>query len=210
MEADLDMAREIQVVLLPPQSLSFPRTAAPQEASLQFHRRYLPATSLGGDFFDMLELSQAEGGLFICDVMGHGVRSALVTAMMRVLVEEPSPVTLDPGKFLAKINQVLLGILRQAEVPTFASAFYLVADVPRGQIRYANAGHPMPFHLRRSAGVVERLALAEGQCGPALGLHEEAVYATAECPMAVNDLIVLFTDGLFEVESANREYFGQE
>src|ERR1051325_2508744 len=91
MEADLDMAREIQTVLLPPQSLTFPRQPGPQGASLYFHRRYLPTTTLGGDFFDMMELAETKAGLFICDVMGHGVRSALVTAMMRALVEEPSP-----------------------------------------------------------------------------------------------------------------------
>jgi sigma-B regulation protein RsbU (phosphoserine phosphatase) len=116
--------------------------------------------------------------------------------------------TADPVEMLIALLATLQDELTVTEM--HISIFYAVIDPKRRQIRYANAGHPMPFHLRRSAGVVEHLALAEGQCGPALGLHEEAIYATAERPMAVNDLIVLFTDGLFEVENANKEYFGQE
>jgi len=210
MEADLDMAREIQVVLLPPQFLTFPRKAVASQAALCFHRRYLPATSLGGDFFDVLELSDAEAGLFLCDVMGHGVRSALVTAIMRALVEEPSPVTIDPGKFLSKLNQSLVRILRQAESPTFASAFYLVANVANGTMRYASAGHPSPFHLHRDAGAVEPLPQPGGQPGLALGISEEADYQVASRSLASNDLVVLFTDGIFEVEGTNKEYFGQQ
>jgi sigma-B regulation protein RsbU (phosphoserine phosphatase) len=208
MEADLDMARGIQQVMLPKQFSSFPRGAVGKDVSLRFSHRYWPVTKLGGDFFDMLPVSSTEAGVFICDVMGHGVRSALVTAMMRALVEEQSPVMTDPGKFLAKVNQVLLGILRQADVPTFASAFYLVADVARGEVRYANAGHPTPFHLRRSLGAVE--PLSDGQAGPALGLFAEAVYPSYSRRLAINDLVMLFTDGLFEVEGANKEYYGQE
>jgi sigma-B regulation protein RsbU (phosphoserine phosphatase) len=210
MEADLDMAREIQVVLLPPQFLAFPRGSSSQNASLHFHRRYLPVTSLGGDFFDVLELSKTQAGLFLCDVMGHGVRSALVTAMMRALVEEPTPLTTDPGKFLSQLNHRLLTILRQAEVPTFASAFYLVTDVVSGQMRYASAGHPPPLHLNRKAGVVQALSLPGGQPGLALGISDEAEYATGQISLAVHDLVVLFTDGLYEVEGPNKEYYGLE
>jgi sigma-B regulation protein RsbU (phosphoserine phosphatase) len=125
-------------------------------------------------------------------------------------VEEPTPLTTDPGKFLAQLNHRLLTILRQADVPTFASAFYLVADVATGQMRYASAGHPPPLHLKRKAGVVQALPLPGGQPGLALGISEEAEYATGQCSLAVHDMVVLFTDGLYEVEGPNKEYFGLE
>ena len=91
----------------------------------------------------------------------------------------------------------------------FASAFYLVVDVARSQMSYANAGHPSPLHLRRRAGEVEPI-LSNGSLGPALGLFEEAAYGSCVCPIAPGDLVILFTDGLFEVEGPDDEYYSQD
>ena len=81
------MAREIQLAMLPQQYPSFPLGVQPSESLLQFRHRYHPTGQVGGDFFNVLPLAPTKAGLFICDVMGHGVRSALVTAMVRALVE---------------------------------------------------------------------------------------------------------------------------
>src|SRR5690606_27287299 len=124
----------------------------PSESALNFCHRYLPTTTLGGDFFDVLALSDTMAGVFICDVMGHGVRSALVTAMMRALVGERTPVTVDPGQFLTELNRHLLFILPQTDTPMFASAFYVVIDVEKGLVSYANAGHPSPLYAGRETG----------------------------------------------------------
>jgi serine phosphatase RsbU (regulator of sigma subunit) len=148
-------------------------------------------------------------GVFICDVMGHGVRSALVTAMMRALVGERTTVAADPGQFITELNRHLLSILEQTSTPMFASAFYLIADVETGRMCYANAGHPSPLHVRRAAGTVEKLVTDERASGPALGVFEDAVYDTSWCEMAPGDFFVLLTDGLFEVEGADEEY-GEE
>ncbi len=208
MRADLDMARELQEALLPQQYPCFPAGAAPKESALHFCHRYNPASSVGGDFFDVVALSDTEAGVFICDVMGHGVRAALVTAIVRGWVEELKPISHDPGRFLTEINRRLVSTLRQTRTPMFVSALYLVMDVAAGEIRFANAGHPSPLHLRRDAGAVEPLRFADSKPGPALGVFEDSVYATALRPLAVRDVVVVFTDGLFEVDSRHQEQYG--
>jgi len=207
LEDDLHMAREIQQAFLPQQYPSFPRKASPGESALRFVSRYIPTTAVGGDFFHVLALSDTEAGVFICDVMGHGVRAALVTAIQRALVEEMLPVAHDPGRFLTEINRALLSILRRARTPMFASAFYLVVDVGNGQLRYANAGHPRPLHLHRSLGTLDFLSTERP--GPALGVFKNTGYQTRTSTVSPHDLIVLFTDGLYEVEGKGDVYFDQ-
>jgi serine phosphatase RsbU (regulator of sigma subunit) len=141
--------------------------------------------------------------------MGHGVRSALVTAVARGLIEELLPTANEPGKFLTQLNHSLMAILRRTRTPMFASAFFLVADIENSVIRFANAGHPSPLHLRRSSQVVEQLRYAGNGAGPALGIDETFVYHTYECELAERDLIILFTDGLFEVTRGEEE-FGED
>jgi serine phosphatase RsbU (regulator of sigma subunit) len=143
-------------------------------------------------------------------VVGHGLRAALVTAIVRGLIEELAPIATDPGPFLTEINQSLVAIFRQTETPMLVTAFYLVVSLVDGRMRYANAGHPHPLHVRREADVVELLRPKESQ-GPVLGIFEGARYQNCTSRALVNDLIVLFTDGLFEVEvGTNDEYYGEE
>src|SRR5262249_50561472 len=104
LEADFNMAREIQEVFLPHQYPTFPHSVAPEQSALQFSHRYFPAAAVGGDFFDVFAITDTTCGIFLCDVMGHGMRAALVTAIMRGLVEELMPVAADAGKFLTEIN----------------------------------------------------------------------------------------------------------
>jgi len=209
MEDDLKMAREIQLTMLPQQFPTFPRSASPSQSALKFTHRYLPAGSVGGDFFTVSALSENEAGVFICDVAGHGVRSALVTAMIRALAEELNPLATNPGKFLSKLNSDLHAILRDTGTPMLTTAFYLVADWTTGTMRYANAGHPKPLHIRRGSGQVEPLANSGGQSQPVLGLFDGASYQTCEVKLNPKDVVMLFTDGLYEVEDRNNELFSQ-
>src|SRR5882757_4143693 len=87
MEESLRMAREIQVAMLPQQYPAFPKNVTAEQSAFQFTHRYYPAETVSGDFFNVLALSDAEAGVLICDVTGHGVRAALVTAMIRALSE---------------------------------------------------------------------------------------------------------------------------
>ena len=213
MQADLDLAREVQLALLPQHFPSFPHGTPPGESALSFCGRYEPATTLGGDYYDVFALSDSTAGVLICDVMGHGVRAGLLTAMIRALMEEltapANGVASDPGRLLTQINRGLTVILEQARTTLFVTAFYLVADTARGQFHYANAGHPNPLHVRRDRNSVEPIG---GTCnpGPALGLVGDAVYETFHQPMAPGDLAILFTDGLFEVEGTSGEIYGEK
>jgi phosphoserine phosphatase RsbU/P len=209
MEDDLKMAREIQLTMLPQQYPTFPGSALPSQSALQFTHRYLPAGSVGGDFFAVSALSENEAGVFICDVAGHGVRSALVTAMIRALAEELNPLAANPGKFLSKLNSDLHAILRHTGTPMLTTAFYLVADWTTGTMRYANAGHPKPLLIRRSIGQVEPLANTGGRSQPVLGLFENAAYQTSEVKLSPQDVVMLFTDGLYEVEDRNNALYSQ-
>ena len=210
MEDDLDMASEVQQAFLPQQFPSFPKEAGAAESALGFFTRYLPTGAVGGDFFHVLPLSGTEAGVFICDVMGHGVRAALVTAIQRALVEELAGLGRQPGEFLTHINQALLSILRRIRTPMFASAFYLYLNVETGEIRYSNAGHPKPLHLRRTEKRVEVLSANGTRPGSALGVFENAAYKTFTGNAKAGDLILMFTDGIFEVEGPAGDYFDQQ
>lgn len=210
MEEELAMARELQVAFLPRHFPVFPAKVSPEQSAIQFCHRYATTTELGGDFFDILALSDVEGGVFICDVMGHGVRAALVAAIVRGLVEELKPLAGDPGRLMTAVNHGVCGILKQTVTPLFATAFYLVADLARGELRYASAGHPAPYRLRREMGRLERLDFGGGKPGPALGIFERPAYVTGRCGLAPRDMVMLFTDGIYEVEGADGGYFTKE
>ena len=206
MTDDLRMAREIQLTMLPQQYPCFPVPEQPDCSAFQFTHRYLPAGTVGGDFFSVSALSETEAGVFICDVAGHGVRSALVTAMIRALVEELKPLATEPGKFLSKLNCDLLAILRHTGTPMLTTAFYLVADAKTGVVRFANAGHPKPLLLRQGASVVS-LANASGKGQAALGLFENSAYETSTTRLGRGDILLLFTDGLYEVHTPANELY---
>jgi serine phosphatase RsbU (regulator of sigma subunit) len=210
LESDFNMAREIQQIFLPDQYPTFPRSVAPEDSALKFSHRYIPAQAVGGDFFDIFAITDSTAGVFVCDVMGHGMRAALITAIMRGLIEELMPVAADAGKFLTEINRSLRAILRRTREPFLATAFYAVADATAGELRFANAGHPSPFRLQRDKQEVRPLKDYDARHGPALGLFEKTDYPTCGCPFAVNDFIFLFTDGVYEVTNAQGEEFGQE
>lgn len=145
MEEDLRMARELQMALLPQRFPTLPRGAAHAASAVKFCSIFHPASSVSGDFFNVVRVSETAVGVFICDVMGHGVRAALVTAMMRALEEQLGDSAGNPGALLTEINRGLSSILRQSGTTLFATACYLIADVATSRIAYANAGHPSPL-----------------------------------------------------------------
>jgi sigma-B regulation protein RsbU (phosphoserine phosphatase) len=120
------------------------------------------------------------------------------------------PVAADPGKFLSEINRSLHAILKRTREPFLATAFYLVADVAAGEVRFASAGHPSPYHVRRNARRTEPLKFSDPRHGPALGLFDKPNYPTCRSSIEPNDLILLFTDGLYEATNANDGEYGQE
>ncbi len=142
-ERDLDFARQFQQSLMP-DALHYPQLP---DASLRlnFHYIYQPAMSLGGDFFDVLKLSQHRAGVFIADVMGHGARSALVTAILRTLFQELALETPEPGALLTRLNARFHTIVQGSQQFLFVSACYLILDTEHSQVQFASAGHPAPL-----------------------------------------------------------------
>lgn len=158
----------------------------------------------------MNALSDTQAGVFICDVAGHGVRSALVTAMIRALVEELRPLAHDPGAFMTKLNSDLHTILKHSGTPVLTTAFYLVADSTTGVMKYSNAGHPKPLLVRRASNAVEQLKNAGNKSQTVLALSGKSAYTTSELKLEPRDLLILFTDGLYEVINSEQKIYTQE
>lgn len=207
-EADLEMARELQEAFLPHQPPGALRLVSAGGATLQFFHRYHPTGKVGGDFFDVLTLPGGKAGVFICDVMGQGIRAALVTAILRGLVEELKPIAHRAGDFMTQINRGLCAVFRQTGAPMFATAFYLIADAENGVMEYANAGHPSPLLVCQNDCEVQPLIGGGGPREPALGLIESFEYPASRTLLQNGDLVILYTDGLYEVENPADEEFG--
>jgi len=204
METDLRMAMELQQALM---SFNYPRFCD-DKRELQFSHRYRPASMVGGDFFFIGRISDSCAGIFICDVMGHGVRSALITSMLRALIEALGPRAAEPAFLLAELNHELASILRQTDTTLFVTAVYCTIDAATGRLRLANAGHPGPLHLVSESREVRPLVLSNNKRGPVLGLLPDAQYQTATVELAPNDCVVFFTDGLIEAEQDDGQLFG--
>lgn len=198
-EEEMALAREIQQGLLPADSPDF--------GEAKFGHRYLPISGLAGDFFEVLVLDDQHVALLICDVMGHGVRSALVASLLRGLVSQAMDVAHQPDQFLAALNHGLVNFLKKAGVTMFATAFYIVVDMEDGKIRYASAGHPAG--IMSDGKGASLLPLGGRGKGPGLGLLPNASYGVESIPLEGVKSLLLFTDGIYEVENSEGEAFLQ-
>lgn len=201
-EEELMLAREIQQALA---SEGFPANTGSQQGDLSFGARYIPISGLAGDFFEVMKVSDDCVGVLICDVMGHGVRSALIVAMLRGLLEKQRAQALEPGHFLHGLNEGLTAILERAGTTIFATAFFGVVDLSAGTFRYSCAGHPGPIIAGK--GGVRQIAHERIEKGPGLGLIKGAVYPTNEIELSQIDRMILFTDGVLEAENRSGEPF---
>jgi sigma-B regulation protein RsbU (phosphoserine phosphatase) len=131
-----------------------------------------------------------------------------VTAIVRGLIEELRPKASEPGLFLTELNRGLIAILKRADEPLLSTACYAVADTETDEVLLARAGHPMPLRIRREAGRVEPLCPESEAKGVALGLFENAVYSATRCRLDFGDLMLLFTDGVYEVLTRDGDMFG--
>jgi sigma-B regulation protein RsbU (phosphoserine phosphatase) len=209
LQEDLETARELQNALLSQQYPRFPSSASTEASALRFHHFFCPSSAVGGDFFQILQLSDSVAGVLICDVMGHGVRAALVAAILRALVEELRARATDPARFLQDLNRGISQILKQTRLMMYVSACYLVVDMARGKLRYANAGHPTPLCVHRALRTAEPLPAGGSKPDPVLGILDDAQYQSWSYELSAGDTVLLFTDGLFEIEGADGQYHDQ-
>jgi serine phosphatase RsbU (regulator of sigma subunit) len=210
MEDDMKLAREIQQAFLFHGALDRSGLEDGSNGAFRIARLYQPSGAVGGDFFSFTRLDEHRESVFICDVMGHGIRAALVTAILRGLLEELRPYADQPGEYLTHINQGLRSVFSHPDHLIFATAWYIVADGSQGELRFSGAGHPNPLHLHAKSRKVEALQDARSVCGPAMGIFDDASYSTGTSTMAVGDKLILYTDGVFEVAAPDRTFYGEK
>ncbi len=199
MEADLLMAKQIQQAFIPSQYPVFPHSSTLTTSTLHFAHRYQAAASLGGDFFDIIAISDTLCGLCICDVMGHGVRAGLLTAVIRGVVQEACVTAEHSGKVLSEVNRNLTPLVASTGQPIFATAFFAIIDTKNKTLTYSNAGHPAPLLVRKSEGKIDQLSLVDPE--PATGLIEDFQYSHHTIAFNASDIIIGYTDGI--IEAAN-------
>jgi phosphoserine phosphatase RsbU/P len=206
-QEDIAMADRFQKASLPH---AYPRFAKVGEArTVEFGHHYKAGGNIGGDFCSIRKLSESKTAILVCDVMGHGVRSALVTGIVRAISEALLPDEHDPGALLSRMNHQIYPMLRQGEDFVFVTACCVVLDVHTGMLQYASAGHPAPIRFSE-AGVADRLSVADASGQPAIPLFEETQYRTREVALSPGDTVFIYTDGLVEAENSDQLEYGVE
>ena len=160
---------------------------------------YRPARAVGGDFYDFIELPDGLLGIVVGDVTDKGVPAALVMAATRSVLRASAQRLVSPGEVLERINEHLC-----PDIPPkmFVTCLYGVLDPATGHLRYANAGHNLPY-VRTEGGVVELRAT-----GMPLGLMPGMTYEEKEATLAPGESVLLHSDGLAEAHNPEREMFG--
>ena len=192
MEQELKIAAEIQQALLPePQ-----RKGAYFEAVAQS----VPCRSIGGDFFDYVDLPDLSFGFAVGDVAGKGAPAALLTAVIQGVFSSQAWSGTPPSETLSKVNQA---IIRRAIESRFCTAFYAVVHA-NGQMTYCNAGHNPPMLFTKTG--VKRLEKG----GTILGLFELATFEEDTITVEPGDILVAFSDGVTEALSASGDEYGED
>ena len=127
---ELEMARQIQLSILPRET--------PKLNGLDIFARYIPMTSVAGDFYDFIIVDDKHVGILIADVSGHGLPSALIASMLQVALSAQAPHASDPVQVLVGLNKALCGKFEH----NFVTAAYVYVDLEKKVITYAGAGHP--------------------------------------------------------------------
>jgi sigma-B regulation protein RsbU (phosphoserine phosphatase) len=177
----LRLAAEIQRGLLP--------TIPNETRGYRWYARMVPAGTIGGDFYDFLQLSNGTALAIVGDVSGKGIPAALIHSSLRILFRQMARDTMDPAAILQRVS---VALYEETGGHPYATAIVVRAQSDPPRLAYANAGHPSGLVLRGG----ECLALAAD--GPPLGLFPEVVYASTERPLSPHDLVVLVTDGITE------------
>ncbi len=206
LEKEISLAREIQHALQPTRIPD--RVWKDSETGLKrtarFHHVYLPCTGVAGDCFAVFPVRESGVGMLICDVMGHGVRAALIASMLRGLMEQVSNLADTPGLLLSSLNRQLFRIFSQANITMFASACYVYLDLDKRRLTLSGAGHPAPIVLSKDGGA----NLPPIPRSPALGLLDSALYRESEIALDPGMKLMLYTDGLYEAANPQGEEMG--
>jgi sigma-B regulation protein RsbU (phosphoserine phosphatase) len=191
-QKELEVARRIQLSILP--------SEFPSSMNFQVAARYVPMSSVAGDFYDYIIAEEHQVGLLIADVSGHGVPAALIASMVKLAAASQRAVAADPSGFLSGMNSALLGNTQNQ----FVTAAYVHLNSESGELRYSAAAHP-PLLILRNGGVTP---IEEN--GLMLATFGFASYSTAVHKLEVGDRMVMYTDGILEASNAAGDFFGHD
>lgn len=198
MESELQIARDIQMTMLPK---TFP--PFPDRSDIDVYAQLKPAKEVGGDLYDFY--IRDEKLLYcIADVSGKGVPASLLMAMTRALFRTVSAHESNPAKIVSNINGPMAA---ENETDMFVTLFVGVLDLPTGRMRYCNAGHCAPL-LIDSAGT--RIGPLPVEPNIPVGILTDMKYKIQETTIDPNTTIFLYTDGLTEAENTRHVLFGEE
>ena len=192
MEEELEIARDMQESLLPRE--------LPSSGWLRAAGRSLPSRQVGGDYFDLRQISPSSWALINADVSGKGVSSALLASLLQGVFLATPYISISAEEAMTRLNAFLL---ERTGGEKYATIFFGTLDRD-GLLRYVNAGHPIGL-LVRADGRLEQLP----PTGFPVGMLEEATYKTEEVRLAGGDKLVLHTDGLTEAENTEGDSFGE-
>jgi sigma-B regulation protein RsbU (phosphoserine phosphatase) len=193
-QKELETARQIQLSILP--------SEVPKIAGLDIAARYLPMTSVAGDFYDFIIVDEKHLGILIADVSGHGMPAALIASMLKIAFAAQVPHASDPAQVLSGLNQALCGKFQHH----YVTAAYLFVDMAKGMLTYAGAGHPPMLLWDASSSGVRDVE----ENGLFLGKFPWATYSSLELPLRAGNWCLLYTDGIPETTNHSDIEFGTE
>lgn len=196
LEKEVDLASAVQLTLVPP-------VAEGRVGQVAWVGHYRPARQAGSDFWSAYDLGEGKVLVVIGDVIGSGLAGSMVSAVAKSCCDSlcAAGAATDPGSLLTALNRSLF---RHAK-PIHMTCLAVALDPAAGVVTWANAGHPMPYHVRREE---PRLGVLPGS-GPMLGDAAETRYGTSRRPLGAGDVVLVYTDGLVEAINAQRAPFGE-
>jgi phosphoserine phosphatase RsbU/P len=199
MKRDLQIAREIQMWLLP--------LNAPAVPGLEIAFATRPANTVAGDYYDVFPRARAEGGsqtylLAVADVAGKSIPAALLMATFQASLKTLSATACPLQDLVERMNHYVC--TNSQSGLRFTTAFIAEYDPESRSLTYINAGHNAPI-LRRSSGAIERLDAG----GIPLGIQDACAYQTGTAVLDPNDWLLVFTDGVVEAENDRDEEYGE-
>jgi len=194
LEGQLEVARQVQLQLLPPRD--------PQLEGFDISAYNYPTEEVSGDYYDWVRIYDDQIGLVVADVSGKGVPAALLMAFLRASLRAAIHIGYAPHISMAKVNYLLWESIERNQ---FVTAFYSVLDASNRTLAYTNAGHNPPLLLNADgqARFIERGGLP-------LGMFKDTRYYEYYLPIESGQTLVIYTDGVTEATNTSDEEYGRE
>lgn len=192
-QQELEIARDLQINLLP--------KSPPEIPGLDIADRSEPATEVGGDYFDYLDLGDDLLGIVVGDVAGHGMPAGLMMAMAKSAIHTQVQIGGSPSALLERLSETLLRLSADNQ---FMTMVFAELNTTTGDFRYSNAGHHYPLHLHAATGHFQELE----STGIPLGMLPMPPGPFRTSRLEAGDILVFYSDGVVEATRADDEMFG--